>query len=1418
MDCSAAAPFIVADIENETIVTAKKLGTVQNPDLTIAEAQSKFETEVGYVADRYIGVSMDGPEMISQVMAINMLKKSLNQNVESTSDAAIMDYVNARAKVQARMSMSSLGGLMQNSLPILHSVLVILCVALFPIIIIFALLPGGGGVVKSYFFIFANLQTWPLMFSVFTRIVEGKTIEKMKALAKATTDGTGSPQVDMAILDPMSAVPDETSAICLMMIALIPGIGMMIFKGYGALASQLESTLRPYNVATETAAAEGASGNISLGNTNLQNQQVRTRSQDQVNVSPSVNAGLMTRYNPNTGARMLTTSGGQTQVYANEGIGNLALSGSASKTAQRSYNRRRASAQSQRQTSQRQYETSMAASKTDLMAGAMAMREGHSSQDVFGFDMSTSQRNALVNELSAREEYLESSGIATAEQYRSYLNKELAATVGFGVSKFGASAGVSASVKSGSENSSIERSDERFADAFSLGEGYRDTEGFSRAFTELSTQKDSLSKDRTNTLTHSFTGNLTDAKRHSNAVVNANNRIQSLEGAYNVSDTGQVSFSRSLAPDAMQLVYNNPNYSKAQADAILGDNGTNPHYMAVQAEAYERAVDMHMAHNPDYNVVSAQDMNLSAQDMDRGLEGNRESIKASYEGYAAGARNFSAGQSVVGDHNFESREEMAGLSEAKIYETGDRLGSQSRQAIGTSQADGGTAREVFSEYTPDARQEDAERYAWEVQEAYDAAPSEDRTVKEWFGGAVSLNKSVKVPDYTELQRPRTGTMRDNKDVEAPIYSNQGYYPAFNRSEGDYIPVTRGRGGQGIGVGALGAKPAAPLQARRAAPANTNEARDKSRFETPVSGGNLNAEDPNSRVIGAPRYRGPTGDIKKKLNEMPSPAPGMGAVDFASASALVYDRIGEILPQSIDQDIEYGGLVYKLDDSIHATPARIGQINPETGERSFDPKNSLQDVPFDEGAILIGDYHTHGGHSHDGEDYSGFSQRDIAAINADRGIFGIDESGSPHYVGGWLAGPEGEFSFYPAKSLSDDATGQEIEGGTVDLKPFELPDEMAQDQAFGVIQNNVIDSGFRVDPDEIGRSVKAVSALSGVDQQAVIEQLSENGHLEKFIDQAVDHGNTYGSKWLQNFMDTTSGNLDGSGLSLLYREFENRSPYTSRRFADAVSQNASPLARIDFARDLRGHFVDGHAINYEDGRVYKEYANAAAEALSSLPSYAASDAFSEIPKAQRSFMFLGASNLRGQWMDTDGFSKLMESAANLDSPALRGDFLDRGFQTLKKLDDYYDVHDNHIGRVSSNFVGGLSSDQLADLSPENLSVLSNGLVKTPDNFISTMDHLNGLSQSDNRDALLVQSFLETDKKDFKNAQFRQTGARSLALGLGGGRTAEQIQAHENTLNRVLGTRTGRALLADGNVTANGRIWAAQQLQDNPDTIT
>lgn len=1013
--CSDVKEDIVTDIDAEVEKRIKSVGLQMHPDLEATVAASEFETNIGHLAENYLEISKTGRELVSQVMTVNMVKNSLVQEAQTGGEAALMDFVNAQAAVQSRLTMSSIGGLMQSALPKMHSVLLLILVALFPVVITISLIPGGGGgPLKGYFLFFLNLQVWPLMFSIFTRIIEGETIEKAKALtnsAKAAGRAT-SAQIDMTVIDPLAALPSETSAIAAMMIGLIPGIAMMLSRGYSAVAGQVQGALRPINVATENAAAAGATGNINLGNANIDNQRVRTHQQNQVDGNSTVLFGEHTA-STKSGGRYTTTRDSGMIVDANKAQGTGgALTGRINSQVSDIARASKTSAQHRRTTATNEYAQNLTAAGTEILGANFGKTEGNGLEDVLGLDISDTARDTLRKAYGDTDSWSTQSSLSDGKTRSDYGNVsgtfKGGANFGFGKEEGpGASGKIGASIQGtrGFETRKNQGAEENLRAFFSRNENSEQAKAFESALNEVQSARARLSESTNSGKTQSVNSSLAEAQSSRQAIVQANNDIESLDNTFSKSNGNQFDLTRDLtarAHENVRSMFPDTAEGRQEAANVISAKPTDLKSMALLDKAMEQAFEQEKALG-NFKEISQQDMETSFSGKQRPSDfgiGNDESIMTASQSYNNDVRKFRSTHSATSNEQsarLQSRQQIANnAATRKAREDGSYMrGRLIAEQGGADVRDAkGSLSDDMSKYAPENIEtvlsdrakkksdfEDSMPYSWELVEGQ----------RKWHG-----NSSIKMPDKWEwtqdtptkeqydeaLGEMPDFQMRDQRDRRRSNYEAQN----LDQIEADMRPAAPA---PSLGIGNWAQK--------------TDKVRDHfSEYSNRNRGGETRGTidtGQNNRTV-----KLSDSDMKK------------------AASAISEVMTNGVFARSLAENQEYGGLIYRdKNGEIRATKAIPGFID-SNNRLAFNPSDAQNLVP--DGAEIIADYHTHG-RAGEGNTYQGFSISDVQGIND-------DNDGNSSYAGGFLINPEGEILYYGADSLSGDITNSEIENASTRL--------------------------------------------------------------------------------------------------------------------------------------------------------------------------------------------------------------------------------------------------------------------------------------------------------------------------------------------------------------------------------------------------
>ena len=233
----------------------KKFADDNNPEYSSAnvaiaqEIKNNIKTTFGRMGD----IAADADKLIRQQMMINAIKTVPKE------EAGGIDFAIAKSMVQQQTTSMISGEMAARYLPIIMSTLQIICFALLPFVVMFALLPGGIKTLIVYIEIMLWLQTWPPLFAVLNMIVE--------VASGITSESILSTGFNMGSASKLSSINSIITSVASGLFLLIPYIAYSITKGGVASFSHIAGSLTsPSQSIAGQAGAELASGNVSMGN------------------------------------------------------------------------------------------------------------------------------------------------------------------------------------------------------------------------------------------------------------------------------------------------------------------------------------------------------------------------------------------------------------------------------------------------------------------------------------------------------------------------------------------------------------------------------------------------------------------------------------------------------------------------------------------------------------------------------------------------------------------------------------------------------------------------------------------------------------------------------------------------------------------------------------------------------------------------------------------------------------------------------------------------------------------------------------------------------------------------------------------------------------------------------------------------
>jgi conjugal transfer mating pair stabilization protein TraG len=285
-------------IDEMTLVAGRQL----YPRQTEALAKAKLMADLPIAYQYLTGVSRNASDIFRQVLTINAMNQAMHGFAGASGTGSIDVFAQTRADIQTERTYSSIAHNAMKWVPILNVVLTVVFYALFPVLFPLFLMPRTGPIaLRGYVTGFFYLAAWGPLFVILHMILMFKGAGDVAAAG-------GSTGLSLATFAGMSDVNSDIGILAGYLVASIPFLAGGVARGALAISGQATSYLNPSQNAAEEASREASTGNVSLGNSNIDNSTVFSRQFAQGNLAPNIAYGA-------TQTRGFSDSGTQTTSF-----------------------------------------------------------------------------------------------------------------------------------------------------------------------------------------------------------------------------------------------------------------------------------------------------------------------------------------------------------------------------------------------------------------------------------------------------------------------------------------------------------------------------------------------------------------------------------------------------------------------------------------------------------------------------------------------------------------------------------------------------------------------------------------------------------------------------------------------------------------------------------------------------------------------------------------------------------------------------------------------------------------------------------------------------------------------------------------------------------------------------------------------
>ncbi|ENU1113084.1 conjugal transfer mating-pair stabilization protein TraG [Escherichia coli] len=383
-------------------------------------AQSALFTEMlGDSYNYFHRTSLTSTEIIRKNVIMNGLRSGLESFSALSGDTAgLVNVATQTSMAKMRLSQATSASIAANTLPVMYSVLLGMTIALFPVLIVLAVVSSlSWTIIKGYVYTIAYLQMWPILFSILNHA--------MNFYLQGKLSGTA---VTLANFDQVQNTYSDIGTTAGWLALSIPFIAWGMVKGLGQVVSQAGNYL---GQTLQSASTQSSSQTID-GNWHYNNMTTGNVQGNKWDTNYSHREGHMTSQ-LESGAMKTLTSSGQSVYNTTEAISKLPVDIALGKTATSSWQQQQRDAMSEAQslTNSLSQTSSLAASQMSQWS----QQRGNSDTTVSGSDISSSSNltKALNTIQSIGNRYARDENVSLAEAVREAATKSQEASAGGGL-------------------------------------------------------------------------------------------------------------------------------------------------------------------------------------------------------------------------------------------------------------------------------------------------------------------------------------------------------------------------------------------------------------------------------------------------------------------------------------------------------------------------------------------------------------------------------------------------------------------------------------------------------------------------------------------------------------------------------------------------------------------------------------------------------------------------------------------------------------------------------------------------------------------------------------------------------------------------------------------------------------------------
>lgn len=517
----------------------------------------------------FMKASQSAADILKQNIMIAGLRKGFNAYMAAMNDPAGLNLMTTEQSLaKMRLSHQASYHLASEMLPQLNTVLMLLCISLFPIMVLALFVREiTTKVIINYLNVMGSLMLWPVMFAIFNHVYN---------FMMATT--LNGENVTFSNLDRLTQTGSTTAGIAGWLMMSIPFLSFKLFTSLGQQIASAGSYLGNALAGATTADA----GAVASGNYNMANMQVENINGFKTDLNRSFKAGLSSQQIDN-GSMISTTQSGQHIVDTTQAISKLPFSLDTSSMLDTSFSK----ALSSQHRETESYHQGLKSAISDTYNISTALSNQFNKQGSFESGLTGEQRQAIedIQRQSQQARSSLSSNSSTAREDRTSTDSTDVAGFGLGakgslsVSK-GSSAKASVELDANARynhewrdtNTDSASKSNRTSDDIQTAKEFSSSQSASVIRNMTDNEVSRISNAETRSLVRDLRASLQNTSENFAGFTASQTKEQTISEQANLTETERLSASHRLEQEFTQFAYSR--LGEAEASRVLTDAGT----------------------------------------------------------------------------------------------------------------------------------------------------------------------------------------------------------------------------------------------------------------------------------------------------------------------------------------------------------------------------------------------------------------------------------------------------------------------------------------------------------------------------------------------------------------------------------------------------------------------------------------------------------------------------------------------------------------------------------------------------------------------------------------------------------------------------------------------------------------------------